>query len=84
VDIHRFVAWWCDPNLPLPAMFLVKLVAGTVRWRPDGFTLRGTRGRVVRVKICQHPSNAGHPSIGEMFTADAGDLIAVQYGYNHH
>ncbi len=60
------------------------MVSGTVRWRPDGFTLRGTRGRVVRVKICQHPSNAGHPSIGEMFTADAGDLIAVQYGYNHH
>ena len=84
MQLHKFVCWWQAPELRQHStMFLVK-VLGRVTFRFDGLTARGTRGDPIRVRVCQHPVNAAHPSCGQEFLADAGDLIAVQYGHNHH
>ena len=83
MELHKFVCWWQAPELRRERLFLVKLL-GRVTFRFDGLTARGTRGYPIRVRVCQHPVNAAHPSCGQEFLADAGDLIAVQYGHNHH
>ena len=82
MQLHKFVCWWQAPELRRERLFLVKLL-GKVTFRSDGLTARGLRGSLVTVRVCQHPCNSGHPSCGQEFQADAGDLIAVQYGYGH-
>ena len=64
-------------------MFLVKLLQ-PVRWQSDGRTARALTHRAVRVRVCAHPTNAGHPDCGEEFVANGKDLVAVQFGPGHN
>lgn len=85
MELHRFVAWWCAPELSRArAMFLVKLLAPVRQWKADGFTARAVGSALVPVRICNHRSNSGHPAIGQEYLARPRDLIAVQYGHMHN
>jgi hypothetical protein len=84
MELHRRVAWWVAPELQTAsAMFLVKLLQ-PVTWRFDGLTARGRSNSSIRVRVCFHESNSGHPYCGQEFVANGRDLVAVQFGRNHN
>ncbi len=85
MQLHRFVCWWCAPQLRKhQTMFLVKLLDPVPSWYFDGYTARARSKSALRVRVCDHRVNANHPDCGSEFLADGKDLVAVQYGYKNN